>query len=75
MHGLYILYKISKLNCRRSGKNSLHSATEQILALEALVKSAIRKGEFRNVNPTLAVRVYLGAIDEVIEPEFLEDKT
>ena len=46
--------------------------TEQILALEALVKSAIRKGEFRKINHSLAVRVYLGAIDNVINPEFLE---
>jgi len=48
--------------------------TEQILALEALVKSAIRKGEFRHVNPSLAVRVYLGAINNVIDPDFLEQE-
>jgi len=46
--------------------------TEQILALEALVRSAIKKGEFRSVNPAVAVQVYLGAIDNIIDPEFLD---
>lgn len=46
--------------------------TKQILDLESLIKSAIKKKLFRPVNPAIAVRAYLGAIDNVIEPELLE---
>ncbi len=46
--------------------------TKQILDLESLIKLAIKKGLFRPVNPAIAVRAYLGAIDNVIEPEVLE---
>lgn len=48
--------------------------TKQILDLESLIKSAIKKKLFRSVNPAIAVRAYLGAIDNVIEPEVLEQQ-
>lgn len=46
--------------------------TKQILDLESLIRLAIKKKLFRPVNPAIAVRAYLGAIDNVIEPEILE---
>jgi len=48
--------------------------TEKILNLENLVKIGIKKKEFRKVNPTLAVRAFLGAIDSIISPEILEQE-
>jgi len=48
--------------------------TEKILNLENLVKKGIKKKEFRKVNPTLAVRAYLGAINSIISPEVLEQE-
>lgn len=48
--------------------------TEKILEIEKLVKSGIKKGEFRRVDTAIAVRAFLGAIDEVINPEFLQNE-
>ena len=48
--------------------------TEKILNLENLVKKGIKKKEFRKVNPTLAVRAFLGAINSIISPEVLEQE-
>ena len=48
--------------------------TEKILGLENLVKKGIKKKEFRKVNPTLAVRAYLGAVNSIISPEILEQE-
>jgi len=48
--------------------------TEKILNLENLVKKGIKKKEFRKVNPTLAVRAFLGAINSIISPEILEQE-
>ena len=46
--------------------------TEKILEIENLIKRGIKKKEFRNVNPTLAARAYLGAVNSIISPEILE---
>ena len=48
--------------------------TEKILDLENLVKKGIKKKEFRKVNPTLAVRAYLGAVNSIISPDILEQE-
>ena len=48
--------------------------TEKILDLEKLVKKGIRKKEFRKVNPTLAVRAYLGAVNSILSPDVLEQE-
>ena len=45
---------------------------EKILNIRALIESGIKKGKFRKINPTLAVRMYMGALDAVINSEFLE---
>jgi len=45
--------------------------TEKILEIKGLIEKGIRKGIFRKVNPGLAVRVYLGAVDSIINPEIL----
>ena len=45
--------------------------TEKIMDIEKLIKKGIRKKEFRNINTAIAVRAYLGAIDSVINPDFL----
>ncbi len=48
--------------------------TEKILEIEGLIKKGIKKKEFRKVNPTLAARAYLGAINSIISPEVLEQE-
>jgi len=48
--------------------------TEKIMDLKALVEKGIKKGVFRKVNASIAVRVYLGAIDSIINPEVLEQE-
>ena len=48
--------------------------TEKILDLENLVKKGIKKKEFRKVNPTLAVRAYLGAVNSILSPDILEQE-
>ena len=48
--------------------------TEKILDLENLVKKGIKKKEFRKVNPTLAVRSYLGAVNSILSPDILEQE-
>ncbi|MBL8012972.1 MAG: TetR/AcrR family transcriptional regulator [Candidatus Omnitrophica bacterium] len=44
---------------------------EKISRIQSLVEQGIKKGQFRKVNPALAVRLYMGAVDEVLNPEFL----
>jgi len=45
--------------------------TEKILEIKGLIEKGIQRGIFRKVNPGLAVRVYLGAVDSIINPEIL----
>ena len=45
---------------------------EKVSEVKALVDDGIKKGKFRKINSALAVRMYLGAIDHVLNPEFLE---
>ncbi|MDD3374343.1 MAG: TetR/AcrR family transcriptional regulator [Candidatus Omnitrophica bacterium] len=45
--------------------------TEKIMDVEKLIKKGIKKKEFRSVNTAIAVRAYLGAINSIINPEFL----
>ena len=49
--------------------------TEKIMDIEKLIKKGIKKKEFRNINTTIAVRSYLGAIDSIITPEFLSNNS
>ena len=48
--------------------------TEKVMELEKLVAIGIKKGKFRQVNPTLAVRAYLGAVNNIIDPEILQQE-
>jgi AcrR family transcriptional regulator len=48
--------------------------TEKVMELEKLVAAGIKKGKFRQVNPTLAVRAYLGAVNNIIDPEILQQE-
>ncbi len=48
--------------------------TEKILEIKGLVEKGVGKGIFRKVHPGLAVRVYLGAVDSIINPEILEQE-
>lgn len=45
---------------------------EKVMALEKLVSAGIKKGKFRSINPALAVRAYLGAVNNIIDPEILQ---
>lgn len=48
--------------------------TRQIMDLEGLIKSGIKKKLFRKINPSIALDVYLGAIDKIIDPENLKKR-
>jgi len=48
--------------------------SEKVMDLEKLVVAGIKKGKFRVVNPALAVRAYLGAVNNIIDPEILEQE-
>ncbi len=48
--------------------------TEKILEIKSLIERGIKKGVFRKINAGLAVRVYLGAIDSIINPEILDQE-
>ncbi|MCR4338067.1 MAG: TetR/AcrR family transcriptional regulator [Candidatus Omnitrophica bacterium] len=45
---------------------------EKILNVKKLIEQGIKSGKFRKVHSALAVQIYLGAIDYVLRPEFLE---
>jgi AcrR family transcriptional regulator len=45
---------------------------EKVMDLEKIVSAGIKKGNFRTVNPSLAVRAYLGAVNNIIDPETLQ---
>ena len=47
---------------------------EKISEVKTLVEAGIKKGKFRKINPALAVRMYMGAVDNVLNPEFLEQE-
>lgn len=51
-----------------------HYRTEKILEIECLIKDGIQKGKFRRVEPAIAVRAFLGAVDEIINPDFLQNQ-
>ncbi len=44
---------------------------EKISEIKTLVETGIKKGKFRKIHTTLAVGMYMGAIDYVLNPEFL----
>ncbi len=46
--------------------------TEKILEIENLIAKGIQKKEFRKINPAIAARAYLGAVNSIISPEVLE---
>ena len=48
--------------------------SEKILELRNLIQKGIKLGKVRKVNPSIAVGVYLGAIDQVLNPEFLQQE-
>jgi AcrR family transcriptional regulator len=48
--------------------------TDKILEIKKLIEKGIQRGVFRKVNSGLAVRVYLGAVDSIINPDILEEE-
>ena len=50
----------------------LNFRNEKISEIKTLVEDGIKRGKFREINAALAVRMYMGAIDHVLNPEFLE---
>jgi len=44
----------------------------KIAAIKDVIEEGMKKGKFRKVNAALAVRIYMGAIDYILNPEFLE---
>ncbi|MEI7999213.1 MAG: TetR/AcrR family transcriptional regulator [Candidatus Omnitrophota bacterium] len=47
---------------------------EKILEIRSLVERGIKKGNFRKVNPSIAVQAYLGAVKAILSPKFLEEE-
>ena len=47
---------------------------EKILDIRKHVERGIKRGEFRRVNPAIALEAYLGAIKAVVNPRFLEQE-
>lgn len=47
---------------------------EKILEIEQLVKEGIKRKEFRRVDPAMAVRVFLGAVEKCTNPEVLQNE-
>ena len=45
--------------------------SEKIMDMEKIVVAGIKRGIFRPVNPTLAVRAHLGAVKDLMNPETL----
>ena len=45
---------------------------EKISEIKKLIEDGIKKGRFRKINAALALQVYMGGIDQVINPGFLE---
>ena len=45
---------------------------EKISEIRNLIEDGIKKGKFRKINAALALQVYMGGIDQVINPRFLE---
>lgn len=50
----------------------LNFRNEKVSEIKGILEKGIKKGAFRKVDPALAVRMYLGAIDHVLNPDFLE---
>ena len=48
--------------------------TEKIMEIEHLIKEGIKRKKFRRVNSTIAVRAFLGAVEECTNPEFLQNE-
>ncbi len=48
--------------------------TEKILEIEKLIQEGINQGAFRRIHSAVAVRAFLGAVDECINPEFLQNE-
>ena len=63
-----------KLEVPELWKDFIAFRTDKILEIKGLIEKGIKKGVFRKVNAGLAVRVYLGAIDSIINPEILEQE-
>lgn len=45
---------------------------EKLGEIRVLLDASIKKGKMRKVNSSLAIRIYMGAIDRVLDPVFLE---
>jgi AcrR family transcriptional regulator len=48
--------------------------TEKILDIENVIKRGIKKKAFRKVNPTIAARAYLGAVNSILSPDVLDQE-
>lgn len=51
--------------------NFIRFRDEKINDLKTVLEKGIKKGQFRKVNSTIAVQIYLGAVDKILNPDFL----
>jgi AcrR family transcriptional regulator len=61
-----------KSESRELWKSFREFQNEKIANVFKLVEEGIKKKKFRKIDPALAVQMYMGAIDYVLDPEFLE---
>lgn len=47
---------------------------EKIADLQKLLQKSIKMGKLRAIHPAVAVRMYLGAIDQILNPQFLQEE-
>jgi AcrR family transcriptional regulator len=48
--------------------------SEKISSIRGIIDKGIKKGKFRKISSAVAVGCYLGAIDQVLHPEFLQQE-
>ena len=42
--------------------------------IKKVIKQGIKSGRFRNIDPDIAVNMYLGAVDRILSADFLQEK-
>lgn len=63
-----------KIELPRLWQKFIQYRTEKITDVQGLITEGIQKKKFRKVSAAIAMRSFLGAVDAVISPEFLQNE-
>ncbi len=63
-----------KIELPRLWQKFIQYRTEKITEVQGLITEGIQKKKLRKVNAAIAMRSFLGAVDAVINPEFLQNE-